>query len=78
MSRLGRGKLPDGALVAGADPVGAGALLDRIPAGLMLPVVGAAADHQGGLDPDDLLAQLEAEALEAGCHLSMWAVACQT
>src|SRR5579884_3959864 len=58
--------LPDGGLAAVADPAGAGGAAYRVPAGLVAPVVVAAADRQVRLRPDDLRPQLEAGRFDRG------------
>src|SRR5690606_16970145 len=49
-------EVPDGRLRAVADPPARAALADRVPAGLVLPVVVPPADREPRLAPDDLRA----------------------
>src|SRR5690606_9137355 len=67
--RAGVGDLPDGRLLAVAEPVAGLPLADRVPAGLMGPVIMAAGDREVLLHPYDLRAALEAERIEHGCGL---------
>src|SRR5690242_17495508 len=60
--------LPHRRLLAVARPVAPAALPHRIPAGLMLPVIVAAADDQAGLVPDDLRAHRKAGSFQALRH----------
>src|SRR5439155_13371518 len=62
--------LPNGALCPVAAPVGFLALAHGIPARLMPPVVVAAPENEVLLRPDNLRANLEADAVEAACGLA--------
>ena len=67
---------PERGLLAVAGPMAFGA--HRVPAGLMLPVIIAAADDQPLLGPDDLRADGEALALQAVGNGRGLQRACQT
>src|SRR3989304_5664170 len=54
----------EGRLVAGALPVTGPALAHSVEAGLVLPVIIAAAKHESRLDPDNLRTDLEAAGLQ--------------
>ncbi len=57
---------PQRRLRAIARPATAGVAAHRIPAGLVLPMIIAAAEREAVLGPDDLRADLEVAALQAG------------
>src|SRR5450759_2290035 len=61
---LGAGHLPQRGVGMTPPPRCGLAFPDRVPTGLVLPVVGGAAHRRLRFGPDDLLAQLEADPLE--------------
>src|SRR5262249_31792920 len=68
-ARVAVGDLPKGGLFAIAGPVACLTLLDRVPAGFVLPVVVAARDYQPLLGPDDLRADVVAGLDQTLSHL---------
>src|SRR3954466_6437576 len=61
---------PDRRLLPAAVPVALLALAHSVPAGLVLPVIVAAADDQPGLVPNDLAANNEPGLLQPLCLLN--------
>ncbi len=70
--------LPERRLLAVARPAAARLLPDGILAGLVLPVVVAAGEHQPLLRPDDLTADVEAEAIRLSATSPACSAPCQT
>src|SRR5438132_11383621 len=68
VERVVVGDLPDRGLGAVALPMAGLARAHRVPAGLVLPVIVAAAQRKVLLGPDDLSAQLKAASSETGAR----------